>query len=114
LDHGKLLFDGSLKAFVKKFARERRLVAELHNAPTPKALAIFKLEAAKRGGHILEAAGRRIVLEFSDESSTPFLTQLLLKKLSVVDFALEKSDIERIVARLYRTQASSASKAEKP
>lgn len=114
LDHGKLLFDGSLKAFVKKFARERRLVAELHSTPTPKALAAFKLEAAKRGGRVTDAAGRRIVLEFSDEGSTPFLTQLLLKKLPVVDFALEKSDIERIVARLYRTQASSASKAEKP
>ena len=106
LDHGRLLFDGSLKAFEKKFARERRLVAELHAPPTAEALAAFKSEAAKRGGRLTESSGRRVVLEFSDESATPDLTQLLLKQLPVVDFALEKTDNERIVARLYRTQAS--------
>ncbi len=111
LDHGRLLFDGSLRAFEKKFARERRLVAELHQAPTPEALAALKHEAAKRGGRVTEAEGRRLVMEFSDEGSTPDLTQLLLRHLNVVDFALEKTDIERIVARLYRTQAP---KAERP
>ncbi len=30
LDKGALLFDGSLKAFEKKFASESRIVAELH------------------------------------------------------------------------------------
>lgn len=108
LDHGKLLFDGSLKAFEKKFARERRLVAELHQAPTPEGLATFKTEAAKRGGRVTEASGRRLIMEFSDEGSTPDLTQLLLKHLNVVDFALEKTDIERIVARLYRTRVPSS------
>jgi len=115
LDHGRLLFDGSLKAFEKKFARERRLVAELHTPPSPEDLATFKTEVVKRGGRITESSGRRVVLEFSDEGATPDLTQLLLKQLPVVDFALEKTDIERIVARLYRTQASpTPSKGVKP
>jgi ABC-type Na+ transport system ATPase subunit NatA len=59
------------EAFEKKFARERRLVAELHQAPTPEALAALKHEAAKRGGRVTEAEGRRLVMEFSDEGSPP-------------------------------------------
>jgi ABC-2 type transport system ATP-binding protein len=114
LDHGNLLFDGSLKGFEKKFARERRLVAELHSVLSAEALTAFKHEASKLGGRVTESAGRRLVMEFSDEGSTPDLTQLFLKQLPVADFALEKTDIERIVARLYRTQAVSSAKAEKP
>lgn len=114
LDHGKLLFDGSLRAFERQFARERRLVAELRESPAPEALASLKQEAAKRGGRVIEAAGRRLVMEFSDEAATPDLTQTLLRQMPVVDFSLEKADIERIVARLYRTHAPSAKKAERP
>jgi ABC-2 type transport system ATP-binding protein len=106
LDHGRLLFDGSIKGFQNRFARERRLVAELHKAPTTSALKKFKFEVSRHGGQVVVSEGRRIAVEYTREGSTPRLTQALLRHLPVVDLALEKTDIERIVARLYRTQAS--------
>jgi len=107
LDRGRLLFDGSIKGFVNKFARERRLVAELHSPPSPTVLKRFKSEVSRLGGHVVASEDRRVAVEYMREGATPRLTQLLLKRLSVVDLALEKTDIERIVARLYRRQTGS-------
>ena len=106
LDQGSLLFDGSLREFEREFARERRLVAELKNPITPEEAGRLGTEAARLGGNLVVAEGRRVVLEFSNEAETPAVTQALLQAVPVVDFSLEKTDIERIVARLYRNQAT--------
>lgn len=102
LDKGKLLFDGSIKAFEQKFASERRIVAELHKPLDSTLIREISIEAQKLGGKVIEAEGHRIIVEHKDETTAPALTQLLLTRLQVVDLNLEKTDIETIVTRIYR------------
>lgn len=101
LDKGTLLFDGSLKAFEKKFANESRIVADLEKPVTASALKKLSAEMKKCGG-IVTGEGHKLIVSYRKEGSAPVLTQLLLKRQKVADLALEKTDIETIVTRIYR------------
>jgi len=102
LDKGSLLFDGSIRDFERKYASDRRIVAELHKPVGLEELAGLTKEVTKLGGVLKESEGRRIVVEHKEEGAAPALTQLLLARLPVVDLNLEKTDIETIVTRIYR------------
>lgn len=102
LDKGRLLFDGSIKAFEQKYASDRRIVAETHKPLDPSVTGTLSAEVAKKGGKLIEAEGHRVVVEYHEEGAAPNLIQLLLQQLQVVDINLEKTDIETIVTRIYR------------
>ena len=102
LDKGKLLFDGSIKAFEQKYASDRRIVAETHRPVDEASVRRLKEEAGRLGGNVIEAQGHRIIVEHHEEGAAPGLIQLLLKEFQVVDINLEKTDIETIVTRIYR------------
>lgn len=102
LDKGRLLFDGSIKAFEEKYASDRRIVAETHHPVDPSALQNISGEIRKLGGKTVAAEGHRLVVEYGEEKAAPRLIQLLLKQFQVVDINLEKADIETIVTRIYR------------
>lgn len=108
LDKGKLLFDGSIKAFEQKYASDRRIVAEVHSIVEASEKASLAKEIEKLGGTLKEAEGHRVVVEHHDEGAAPALTQLLLSRLKVVDLNLEKTDIETIVTRIYRQPGGKA------
>lgn len=108
LDKGRLLFDGSIREFEKKFASERRIVTELHK-PVAATLAKTLAPALRKwGAKVLEAQGHRLVVEYRKEGASPAVTQFLLKKLPVADLTLEKTDIETIVTRIYRRKPGKA------
>jgi ABC-2 type transport system ATP-binding protein len=102
LDKGALLFDGSIEAFEQKYASDRRIVAELRKPVDELEKSNLAMELGKLGGTILECEGHKIVVEHREEGAAPALTQFLLSHLQVVDLALEKTDIETIVTRIYR------------
>lgn len=102
LDKGSLLFDGSISDFERKYASDRRIVAELHKPLDPSERTSLLAEITRLGGTLKLAEGHRIVVEHKEEGAAPALTQLLLSRLQVVDLNLEKTDIETIVTRIYR------------
>jgi ABC-2 type transport system ATP-binding protein len=102
MDKGMLLFDGSIKAFERKYASDRRIVVELHKPVDSDGIQDLTKKIARWGGTLKEAEGHRIIVEYKDETSTPALTQLLLTSYQVVNLNLEKPDIETIVTRIYR------------
>jgi len=102
LDKGTLLFDGSLKAFEKRFANESRIVAELHQPATPASIKKLSAEIKRHGGRVAISDGHRLILEYRKEGAAPALTQILLKRYKVADLTLEKTDIETIVTKIYR------------
>jgi ABC-2 type transport system ATP-binding protein len=108
LDKGKLLFDGSIKAFEQKYASDRRIVVELRKPLDPSEKAGLSGELQALGGSLKEAEGHHVVVEHQDEGAAPALTQLLLSRLPVVDLNLEKTDIETIVTRIYRQPTDKA------
>jgi len=102
LDKGRLLFDGSLDAFERRFASERRIIAELRKPLTAAMAARITREVKARGGKVLSSSGHTLVVEYRKKGAAPALTQILLRRLPVADLNLEKPDIETIVTRLYR------------
>jgi ABC-2 type transport system ATP-binding protein len=102
LDRGRLLFDGSLRDFERRFATERRILLELER-PTQESTA-RELERAllPLGGKVVEHRGHRVVVSYQREGAAPALTQCLLSLLPVSDIVLEKADIDSMVASIYR------------
>jgi ABC-2 type transport system ATP-binding protein len=102
LDHGTLLFDGSLKQFENQFAQKKRIIIETKAPTAPAKIQQLKPALAKLNAQLLEIEGKRLVFEYLSAKCTPELTKLLLKKLPVVDLSLEKPDIENLVTQIYK------------
>lgn len=106
LDKGSLLFDGSLKAFEDRFAREKRIVVSL-DKPIPAALRAQLGKALKPlGGRLLKAEAGRVTVAYEHASAVRRLTQRLLQRLPVADLAFEKTDMESIVRKIYSRQGA--------
>lgn len=104
LDRGKLLFDGSLKEFERRFATKRKIVLELERPASEAVAAELSRELRDLGGELVECRGHRAVVVYEREGAAPQLTQRLLSRLPVSDIVLEKADIDSIVANIYRRQ----------
>jgi ABC-2 type transport system ATP-binding protein len=106
LDRGKLLFDGSLNDFEKRFATERRILLELDKPVAEGSAAELAQALAPLGGELTEHRGHRVVVSYQREGAAPALTQCLLSRLPVSDIVLERADIDSVVAGIYRRPAT--------
>jgi ABC-2 type transport system ATP-binding protein len=104
LDKGGLLFDGSLRAFEARFARERRVVAEL-DAPLSRPQAA-RLRARLKPLRLrqLEWADARIVLASAGQAALNKAAAALLATGKVGELDFERTEIEEVVRRIYSKQ----------
>jgi ABC-2 type transport system ATP-binding protein len=102
LDKGKLLYDGSLKGFETKYARERRIEAELAVAPRKATVLAVEKDLKALGAKAEWADGLLLKVSCGKPQTAPKVTGVLLKRLNVLDLTLHGADIESIVTRLYR------------
>lgn len=93
IDHGKLLYDGSIQAITERYGGERRLVVDL-DADVP--------DLCLPGARLERREGPRLWLSFRrDETSAPQLIADLTARYPIRDLTLEEPDIERVVRRIY-------------
>src|SRR5258706_3360228 len=85
LDRGKLLFDGSLPEFEKRFATERRILLELEKPVSESTAAELAGVLEPLGGAVVECRGHRLIVGYQREGAAPALAQCLLSRLSVAD-----------------------------
>ncbi|MET0790174.1 MAG: ATP-binding cassette domain-containing protein [Polyangiaceae bacterium] len=111
LDRGKLLFDGSLKEFERRFATERRIILDLERTTSDTLSAELAREMKDLGAQLRECRGHRVVVTYETDGLAPVLTQHLLSRLPVSDIVLEKADIDSMVASIYRRRADAESPA---
>jgi ABC-2 type transport system ATP-binding protein len=107
LDRGKLLFDGSLSEFEKRFASERRILLELEKPAAEGTASELQRALEPLGGSLVEYRGHRVIVSYQREGAAPALTQCLLSRLPVSDIVLEKADIDSMVANIYRRGGAS-------
>lgn len=107
LDQGRLLFDGSLRSFEKRFAIKRRILLDLEKPVSSDMAVVLAAELSRLGGELLECRGHRVIVVYEREGIAPALTQCLLSRLPVSDIVLEKADIDSMVASIYRRQVAS-------
>jgi ABC-2 type transport system ATP-binding protein len=104
LDKGGLLFDGSLKAFERKFASERRLIADLAKPAGQSAKNALSKQVVREGGKVLTWEKHRVSIAYTKQSALIKLTRLLLSRLDVDDLTFERVEVEEIVRQIYSRQ----------
>lgn len=97
IDHGRVVFDGALRALREQYGRERRLVVELEQADPPIAL------LAQLPGVIhLDHDAMRLSLRFDRHAtSAAALVAQVVQHAAVRDLAVEEPAIEQIVQAIY-------------
>jgi ABC-2 type transport system ATP-binding protein len=105
LDKGGVLFDGSLGRFESRFARERRVVAELERPLGPAAGAKMKAKLRLLKLRIAEWSGQRIALASGSQAALNKAAALLLASGSVAELDFERTEIEEVIRRIYRKRA---------
>jgi len=94
IDHGRVIWDGAIEELKRLYGRERTLVVDLEEPEPP-------LEVP--GGRVVRVEGPRQWLRFrGDEVSAAHLTAAVAARTRLVDLAIEETDIEEIVRRIYR------------
>jgi ABC-2 type transport system ATP-binding protein len=93
IDHGKLLFDGSLEQIRKRFGGKRRLMVDFaENYP----------EVTVEGAQVTERDGQRVVFEFERGTLTAsVLIGRLTEKYRIQDLEVREPEIEATIRRIY-------------
>ncbi len=93
IDHGRLIWDGGLDELKRRYGQERTLVVDLEEAAPA-------LEVP--GARVVRVEGPRQWLAFRrDETSAAELTAAVAARARLIDLAIEETDIEEIVRRIY-------------
>lgn len=100
IDHGNLVFDGTLDALSHKFGNERRIRLHLEGEAKPESLEkLGKMISYEEGEVVLEVPANHVAA----------VTGRALKELPVVDLKIEEVDIEDVVRRLFAAPAEATS-----
>jgi ABC-2 type transport system ATP-binding protein len=93
IDHGRLIYDGTVDELIDRYGGERTLVVDLEEPAPP-------LDVP--GARVVKVDGPRQWLRFRrDDASAAALTAAVAAKAKLVDLALEEPDIEEVVRRIY-------------
>ena len=115
LREGRVVYDGSLKAVVDRFARHKVVVARL--APPGAAAMTAGIDAArhfpglKEGVAEIIEAGSDVIKIKADKDRAPDVAAALLTQLKVLDLTIEGEDIGSIIEAMMAGGRSSPEKA---
>ena len=97
IDHGRLIWDGGIDELKREYGQERTLVVDLEEPAPP-------LQVA--GARVVGVEGPRQWLAFRrDEANAPDLIAEVAARYRIVDVAIEETEIEEIVRRIYAADA---------
>jgi ABC-2 type transport system ATP-binding protein len=103
IDHGRVIYDGTIDRLIQRFGKERTLVVDLEEPAPP-------LEVD--GARVVRVDGPRQWLRFRrDEVTAAQLTAAVTERARLVDLTVEEPDIEDVVRRIYAEGAGSAPEA---
>lgn len=97
IDHGKVLYDGSLSDIVKKYSKEKAI-----NVLFAKQIPAEKL---KNLGKVLELDGTKAILSVPREKTSQIAAKLL-QSFPVNDLTIEEPNMEDIIADVFATKAA--------
>jgi ABC-2 type transport system ATP-binding protein len=93
IDHGRLIYDGTVDELIERYGAERTLVVDLE-APAPPLVI--------PGATVVKVDGPRQWLRFRrGETSAAQVTAAVAAQAPLLDLAIEEPDIEDVVRRIY-------------
>jgi ABC-2 type transport system ATP-binding protein len=104
IDHGHLVYDGTIEALRNAYGTTRMLVLDLADPA-----ATLALDGGWDGAELVRAEGHRRWIRFArDRLSAADLVGRVLAEHEVADLAIVEPDIEDIIRRIYRGEARPA------
>ena len=102
IDHGQVLWDGSLRGLRDRHLPEARIRFDLHQPPEgdPKELSVGPWSACRL------APGRYLIAVDKREASAADVIREIVRGLPVLDLAVSEPDVEEVVSRIYRENAA--------
>jgi ABC-2 type transport system ATP-binding protein len=94
IDHGRLAYDGSLRALRDTVGADRVLVVDLADSTAP-----IEVEGAR----VVRTDGPRQWLAIPHSINAAAVVAAVAARHEVEDIALREPDIEDVIARLYRS-----------
>ena len=93
IDHGKIIYDGTVAEIKQRYGKKRRLVVDLAGDYS---------EISVSGAETVQRVDHRAWLQFDRDaiSASQLITQLT-EKYEIIDLTLEEPEIETIVAGIY-------------
>jgi ABC-2 type transport system ATP-binding protein len=96
IDHGRLIYDGTVDDLLARYGAERTLVVDLQEAAAP-------LEVP--GARVVRVDGPRQWLRFRrEDASAAQVTAAVAAQAALVDLAIEEPDIEEVVRGIYTAE----------
>jgi ABC-2 type transport system ATP-binding protein len=93
IDHGRVIYDGTIERLVERYGEERTLVVDLEEPAPP-----LEIDGAR----VVRVEGPRQWLRFRrDEVTAARLTAAVAQRAALVDLTVEEPDIEGVVRRIY-------------
>jgi ABC-2 type transport system ATP-binding protein len=93
IDHGRVIYDGTIERLVELYGEERTLVVDLEEPAPP-----LEIDGAR----VVRVEGPRQWLRFRrDEVTAARLTAAVYQRAALVDLTVEEPDIEGVVRRIY-------------
>jgi viologen exporter family transport system ATP-binding protein len=105
LDRGTVLYDGSLRGFEERFTEGRIIVVDLSSSPGSDEAAAMQKDMTEIGATVTWDTASRVRVECAGAGMAPKVVGLLIQRLKVRELAMGGTDMEALVARLYRTGA---------
>jgi viologen exporter family transport system ATP-binding protein len=97
IDHGRVIWDGAIEELKRRHGRERTLVVDLEEPAPPLVVP---------GALVTNVEGPRQWLSFyGDEVSAAEVTAAVAAQAPLVDLAIEETEIEEVVRRIYEAGA---------
>lgn len=93
IDHGKLLYDGSVEGMISKYGKERKLIVEFENSTVIEPISNVLIEALENN--------KKSFSFNSDKVSIKNLISELTSKYSLKDFTVHDMEIEDVVRKIY-------------
>lgn len=93
IDHGKLLYDGSVEGMISKYGKERKLIVEFENSTVIEPISNVLIEDLENN--------KKSFSFNSDKVSIKNLISELTSKYSLKDFTVHDMEIEDVVRKIY-------------
>ncbi|MER6191662.1 ABC transporter ATP-binding protein [Streptomyces cyaneofuscatus] len=102
IDHGRLMYDGSLAGLHEVGESERMLVVDLERELPPISLGT---EGAEPPARVVKVEGPRQWLAFPASASAAPLVARIAAEYPLMDLSVREPDIEAVIARMYEAAA---------
>jgi ABC-2 type transport system ATP-binding protein len=100
IDHGRLIYDGTVDELLERYGTERTLVVDLESSAPPLQIP---------GATVVRVDGPRQWLRFRrNETSAAQVTAAVAAQAPLLDLAIEEPDIEDVVRRIYTSTSHDA------